>query len=231
MVRATSSSSSILCLMRSSSSRRAFSRIVEASMAKVCSSSRLPPARSAVTRRESMYSTPAVSSAVESTLVASPRICVMRTSGTDITLRSSRSATLSSGRNSPVPCGSKFIDSRSRRCSSARLITCRGTRKSLAGSVAPLRFRATRISNSPRLRSNRKPRSAPVTASAASTTELSTSWSDKPVCKVRATSRMARSLARLAPAPGELPMAPDFSCAPNWPINRFSSAPSIANTN
>ena len=48
-------------LTRSSSSRRAFSSTVDASMASVCSSSRLPPARSAATRRESMYSTPTVS--------------------------------------------------------------------------------------------------------------------------------------------------------------------------
>ena len=47
MPRATLSSSSILCLARSSSSSRAFSSTVEASMARLWSSSRLPPARSA----------------------------------------------------------------------------------------------------------------------------------------------------------------------------------------
>ena len=87
-------------------------------------------------------------------------------------------------------------------------MTRRGTRRSLAGSVAPWRLRATRVSSSPFLRSSRKPRSAPVMASAASTTEFSTSWRDRPVCSVRATSRMARSLARLAPAPGTLPHRP-----------------------
>src|ERR1035441_2289624 len=41
-------------------------------MAKVCSSSRFPPARSATISRESMYSTPTVSLPVTITLVASP---------------------------------------------------------------------------------------------------------------------------------------------------------------
>src|ERR1051326_1673863 len=60
-----------------------------------------------------------------------------------------------------LECGSKpaskFMESRSRRCSSARRITRRGTRRSVCASGKPLRARATRISSSPLLRSSRNP--------------------------------------------------------------------------
>ena len=54
MVLARRSSSSICCLVCSSCSSRAFSSTVDASMANVCSNSRLPPAISAAVMRESM---------------------------------------------------------------------------------------------------------------------------------------------------------------------------------
>ena len=81
-----------------------------------------------------------------STLVASLWPARMRTSGTQITLRSSRSAMLFCGRVSSAPTGSKFIDSSSRRFCSARWITCRGTRRSLSRRCCPRALRATRVS-------------------------------------------------------------------------------------
>ena len=203
MVRATRSSSSICCLARSSSSSRAFSSTVEASMARVCSSSRLPPARSAAATRESMYSTPTVSLPAESRLVASPWPARMRTSGTQITLRRSRSATLCRGRVAPgARAGSKFMESSSRRCSSARWITLRGTRRSSSLQLVPVAVpRHPHFQRRPPERSSRKPRSAPVTASAVSTTCASTSSMEKELSSDRARSSMARSLPRLPPTP------------------------------
>ena len=154
-------------LARSSSIRRAFSRMVEASIASVCSSSRLPAERSAGLKRESMYSSPTVASAAVLMRVSSDdplRIC---TSGRQTTLRSSSAATLISGRTPCCSSGSKLIESRSRRECSARWITEVGTRRSSAGSGCPSLSRATATSRSPpcaaseiraRSRSRRAPR-------------------------------------------------------------------------
>jgi len=178
-----------------------------------------------------MYSTPTVSLPVTITLVASPCPARIRTSGTQITLRSSRSATLFCGRVvSSDPSGSKFIDSSSLRCSSARRITSRGTRRSVSRKFCPRRFRATRVSSAapaPPPRNSRNPRSAPVIVSAVSTTLASTSSIENELCKVRARSRMARSFARLPPTPsGAAAGSPPPTCS----ISRFSSTPSSANS-
>ena len=163
-----------------------------------------------------MYSTPTVSLPVEMTLVASPCPARMRTSGTQITLRNSRSAMLFWGRVSSAPSGSKFIESSSRRCCSARWMhLARHAQIALVAACARLRCRGPRASpgRSP-ARSSRNPRSAPVMASAVSTTRASTSSIEKELCSVRARSRIARSFAEIAADAGGTAA---FSAAPTVP--------------
>jgi hypothetical protein len=86
---------------------------------------------------------------------------------------------------------------------SARWITEVGTRSSEAASGRPSRSRATATSRFSSPRSNKNPRSHPVTESAASTTAVRTSCVESEFCNARATSTKLRSLARLfSPEPG-----------------------------
>ena len=172
-------------------------------MASVCSSSRLPPARSAAAMRESIYSTPTVSLPVDSTLVASP--CP----GADAHQRDADHA-------AQFQVGDAVL--RTRFVAAERVEIhgeqfppmlqravehfARHAQVAVAQVCARCLWRATRVSRPSPRRSSRKPRSAPVMASAVSTTEASTSSTEKELCTVRARSRMARSLARLPPSAG-----------------------------
>ena len=146
----------------------------------------------------------------------------MRTSGTQTTLRSSRSATVCSALTPPASPWSKFMDSSSRRSCRALRINRRGTFRSPSASSLPERSRATLISRSSPLPSSRNPRSAPVTARAASTTAVSTSWLDKEFCSARATSITALSLPSFPPFSGagklasRRPTCPPGGMKINW---------------
>ncbi len=118
-----------------------------------------------------------------------------RTIGTHTTLRNSRSATVRSG---PPAAGSNSIERNSLRCLSARISRLAGTRRSVEAS-GPVFERPMRIASSSPRRISKKPRSQPVTASAASTNATSTSSVESEACSALASSSMARSLPRFAP--------------------------------
>ncbi len=175
-------------------------------MASVCSSSRLPPARSAA-RQARIHVEHADASRwpSESTLVASP--CPGAHAHQRHADHAAQFQVGDAVLRAGVVAGPRDRSSwRAVRAGarSARRITSRGTRRSLSSRLVPARWRATRVSRPapPDVRSSRKPRSAPVMASAVSTTDASTSSTENELCSVRARSRMARSLPRLPPTPG-----------------------------
>ena len=166
---------------------------------------------------------------VDSMLVASPLPVLMRTSGTQITLRSSRSAMLCSGRYSPVPCGSKFMESSSRRCSQGALDHAPGHAQiALAEASCPARLRATRVSRSPSLPQQQE------SALGAGDGQRGVHHGDQHVLRWRSRAlqgarhfQNGAQLGQVAADAGPRDR-PDFSCAPNCSIRRFSSAPSRA---
>jgi len=114
--------------------------------------------------------------------VASPSPVRMRTSGTQMTLRRSRSETLFCGFVWPAASGSKFMESNSRRCCSAWWITSRERADRSHAACGRGLCRATRVSRASPWRRSRKPRSAPVMVRAVSTTETRTSSTEKELC-------------------------------------------------
>ena len=199
MPRAISSSCSRRRFWRSSSISRAFSTLVEISIAKACNSAWLPSASRSSGFAASMYSTPSVSSFAEITLVSWSSPIRMRKIGMHSAAREASAA--------PTPCvRSTLIANRSERCSSASAIRASGS-SSLAGPPrSPDACRATLTSKRPLAsRSSRNARSARAIDSAASTTASKTSSTPLASSIVRATSSTAESRpsapVRRGPAP------------------------------
>ena len=198
-------------------------------MARVCSSSRLPPARSAAAdpRIHVQHAHGFAAAGEHAGGVALPGADAHQRHADDAAqfqvgdaLAFVKSAALT---------GSKFMDSSSRRCCSARWITARGTRKSSSRSLCPLWCRATRVSSPPPVAQQQKAALGAGDRQRRIHQLRQHVVHRKRTLQRRARSRMARSLARLPPTPSAgARWAQRLFAAPICSISRFSSAPSSA---
>ncbi len=138
---------------------------------------------------------------VDSRLVASPSAVRMRTSGTQITLRSSRSATLCCGPSRCCPAGRSSSRAARGGVRSARCSTSRGTCRFVLVQVAPVAVARHPHFQFVALAQQQEPALGARDGKGRVHHRASTSSTENEVCSVRATSSIARSFARFPPTP------------------------------